>query len=1003
MSIRLLIPTAVAMVICLTVMVTGSLFSGNHQANAMVQHHNQWLASHFEALLSAPNSKPKDSFAEAMTASALVAYIHLYRDGERVAQFGNPAANPVDAHMADVHDDIFDTRQTLAVNGQTLGEMRIGYAMDALHGTFLPDLKSSWPLLLLTAVLILAAFLLAEYLARPLRQLTQAVDSMRFHGPSHQISTGGLKETRALAECFNATVREIKQNINKLQNALAQEQDTRKLAQQVQDKNDAILNASLDAMITIDQDGKVVDYNQVAEQVFGWRTDEISGQVLSDFIIPHALRDAHQTGMAHFRETGEGPALGQRLELTALRKSGEEFPIEIAISPIDIDNGTLFTAFIRDISRRRQAETELRIAAHAFESTEAIIITDAKGCIIRVNQAFSRITGYQPKEVIGRQPNMLSSPWYDKSFYQDMWSQLTETGSWTGEVINQRKNGETFPEHLNINAVLDDDGKPSHYIAHFVDISEQKNYETALLSARREAEQASIAKSRFLAAMSHEIRTPMNGVLGVLGLLRDTHLTPQQQHMVTTARESGEHLLTIINDILDFSKMEANKLSLENSDFSIKRIITQVHELLLPQAKKKGLQLRYTVAEDVPERLNGDPDRLRQILINLINNAIKFTHTGQVAIRVTSVSENAHSISVRFEVEDSGIGISSDDQQHLFDEFTMADQSLSRKEEGSGLGLAICKRLVKLMDGEIGLTSELNVGSRFYFVVPLQPAATIAEENDSENQAPWMPTPGLRVLLAEDNSANQYVFKSILDNAQLIVDVAANGEEAVEACRLRPYDIVLMDISMPVMDGIEATQRIRQLNEYIYTLPIVALTAHALDGDRERFLEAGMNDYLTKPLTGHTLLGCIARWTQPAQLMDSGAEPSSTDNLEEENEAPLLVVDPSVLQQLARDTSQALIPKLMQLFVEDAEQRLNTLQQACEQEDIATLEFQAHTLGSSAATHGLPSLCQHCRDIEQLCRMQQTEQALAVAAKLPSVASISLQQLQQMVAEHYAA
>jgi PAS domain S-box-containing protein len=637
--------------------------------------------------------------------------------------------------------------------------------------------------------------------------------------------------------------------------------------------NKAILSSSLDSIITIDAESKVIDYNEQAYKTFGWTYEEIIGRSIVEVIMPEEYRAAHNQGMQLYLQTGEGPVLNQRLELSALHKDGHIFPIEISISEIDALDSTMFCAFIRDISA-------------------------------------------------------------------------------------------------------------------------QKKHESNLQQAKHEAEIANRAKSGFLAAMSHEIRTPMNAVLGVLGLLRDTQLDNVQKQLVKTGRHSSELLLSIINDILDFSKMEADKLQLENTCFDLHLLLEDTVELLSPLANNKTLRIHLEIESTLPRYTIGDPERLRQILINLINNAIKFTMEGNISIHAKAINLQEDLFQFKCEVKDTGIGISEEDQLILFDEFTMADQTHSRSYEGTGLGLAICKRLTTLMKGDVKVESELGKGSIFTFNVEMM----VGSEQDCHYQHKAgsqlvSPKSTARILLAEDNPANQMVIKTILEFANQKVDIVANGLEALVAVSTRPYDLVLMDISMPEMDGMESTRMIRQLSEEKNKIPIIALTAHALSGDRERFLAAGMDDYLTKPIQRSSILHCIAHWTDVNDESESNSNDIHEQLLENDLDEHDELVNEKILLQLVRDTSAEVVPSLLLAYIEDAKVRLAKIQQAFEEHDPKVLEFETHTLGSSAIAHGNHKLHNHARKVEELCINNDIDQAFLITPMLFELADDSFKLL----------
>ncbi len=531
-------------------------------------------------------------------------------------------------------------------------------------------------------------------------------------------------------------------------------------------------------------------------------------------------------------------------------------------------------------------QDDLRQFSLAIEqSPESIVITNLDAEIEYVNAAFMAHTGYSREEVIGQNPRILQSGRTPPATFEALWQALTAGESWKGEFHNKRKDGSEYIEFVILAPLRQADGKITHYVAVKEDITEKKRIgeelehhrlhleelvlerTEALTEAKLAAEASNRAKSAFLANMSHELRTPMNGVMGMVDMALRRATDPQQIDWLNKSKSSAQHLLAVINDILDISKIEADRLTLETIHFQFGEVLENLLSLLGHKAEEKQLKLLVDLGPEIPRMaFLGDPLRLGQILLNLGGNALKFTDHGSITVRARRLEDGPEGVLLRIEVADTGIGIAPEDQKRLFTAFEQADGSMTRKYGGTGLGLAITKRLVHLMGGEIGVESTPGQGSTFWFTVRLvkstdavPPAPTFTGKSADERLLDEYA--GTRILLAEDEPINQEVSRGLLEDAGLVVDLAEDGLQALALAKQNTYALILMDMQMPNLNGVDATMAIRALPAYAQT-PILAMTANALNEDRQRCLDAGMNDHIAKPVDPQKLYETLLAWLE---------------------------------------------------------------------------------------------------------------------------------------------
>ncbi|MEM1012345.1 MAG: PAS domain S-box protein [Planctomycetota bacterium] len=654
--------------------------------------------------------------------------------------------------------------------------------------------------------------------------------------------------------------------------------------QRIEDRHRMVLDSSLDAIVTMGPTGQITGWNRQARIIFGWTEAEAIGRQLFETIMPSEQRLAHDRWFAGL-DAGDREVIGERLDVIALRRSGQTFPAELSIVPLRSGNGVVeFSLFVRDVSEQRAtqakiASQEKRIASIAENSPGVLfqwhLDEDGQHSMPFASHAIEEIVGVEASDAMRDIALFLDRVNPDDAaemlrLVRSSANDLTPC-EWRGRII--KPNGDvrhiharSRPERLMDGSVLWD--------GLLTDETEAKRINTELEHAKEAAEAASVATSAFLANMSHEIRTPLSHVISFGDLVEQNLVAdaggPEPTVPLSTAERleasqticrSGRHLLTVLNDILDISKIEAGRMDIEEVEFDPATVVEEVAGLTSVNAAEKGLTFEVCYETRIPQSILGDPTRLRQSLLNLVGNAVKFTRNGGVMLRVRCDAAQ-EPLRLVFDVLDSGIGISKEHQQQLFQAFVQADISATRKFGGTGLGLAISRQFVRLMGGELTCTSTLGLGSHFTITLPIDSDGVSMVLHDSLRDIASTPNcmlDNIRILLVEDGPENQWLIGIHLRNAGADVVSAAHGRSGVEAFNDaktagEPFDAILMDMQMPVLDGYGATAELRESG---CTIPIIAFTAHAMIGDKDKCLAAGCDAYQTKPIDGPLLVETI--------------------------------------------------------------------------------------------------------------------------------------------------
>jgi PAS domain S-box-containing protein len=716
-----------------------------------------------------------------------------------------------------------------------------------------------------------------------------------------------------------------------------------------------VLDTDPSLIFVKDRHGKFMFVNQAMARLFGKPAAELVN-------VSNQLAHPREEEVAIYAEADA--RVLERLETVTLIEpftlpSGELRWLETLKTPLRRADGDVYVLGISvDVTERKCVEESLAAQKDFLQTLidaqpDLVFAKDTESRLILVNEAFCRVAGVTREEVLGTTGLEYHNP-EDAALYRRMEQLLFSTGEPTRneERIGGQAGAAGMYETIKV-PHRDAAGQITGLIGVSREITARKQAEDELLKAKEQAEAATVAKSQFLANISHEIRTPLNGIIGMTSLLFTTLLDDEQIDYVETIQASGNTLLTLINDILDFSKMESGHFKLDALPFALAGCVNRVVSMSTPQAREKGLRLVTELAADLPSHIVGDATRLGQVLGNLVSNAVKFTDRGQVVLAVSVHARAASAIELLFSVRDTGIGIPADKLDTLFERFTQVDNSTTRRHGGTGLGLAISQWLVERMGGRLWVDSTLGEGSTFSFTIrcelgcedELHQRAILARIHSVVHEPA---TRSLRVLVAEDNAINRKVAIGLLDQLGYAADVVANGAEVIEILEKRTYDLVFMDLHMPVMDGLTTTRNIASRWPDHHRPVIIAMTADAMQGDRERCMASGMDDYISKPVSLESLGTVLARW---GRVM-----PSTTPR----------AGDPTIIDREIFETYGAeLMRELLQTFIATVPPRLAEMRHLAAQQQAARLSEEAHTLKGAGLNMGANQFAAICRGIEE--------------------------------------
>ena len=725
--------------------------------------------------------------------------------------------------------------------------------------------------------------------------------------------------------------------------------------------------------------------NPATVALFGCKDEQEFISLTPADVSPRFQPDGRLSSVRAKEMIGEAMRSGSNFfEWKHMKVNGQEFSASVLLTRIEVKNTLMLQATVRDITQQKKAEEQIAVFRKFAESSgQALGMATLDGQITYANPTLCRLLeAKSPEELLGQKFGSYYQKDLQRKLQDEVIPAVMRNGQWTGELALSNK-GRITPTFESFFLIRDEAGKPLLLADIMTDISDRKRAEQELLKAKEAAESANQAKSEFLANMSHEIRTPMTAILGYSDLLADTDLTAAERDShLAIVRRNGEHLLTLINDILDLSKIEAGRFSVECQPVDLLSVIADVASMMRVRADQNGTTLSTRFAKKLPEAILTDEPRLRQMIINLAGNAVKFTENGSVRIAVGFLPNwNNNGPPVEIRVIDTGIGISPDKLPHLFDAFVQVDASTSRKYGGTGLGLAICRHIAILLGGELTVQSIPGAGSVFTVILPTGPLEGVKMLNSpteavhkisSQTDTPQQEhLDDLHILLAEDGIDNQNLISYLLRKAGAHVTIADNGILAVQEASEQSFDVILMDMQMPEMDGYRATRTLRKSG---YSGPIMALTAHAMSSDRKECLDAGCDDYMTKPIVPDRLIQAVAQLA--SKELRSLQEPADIETSAS--------VENTLESELADDPELA---EIIEQFVDSLPADLRASQQALNNNDFHTLKRIAHQLKGAGGSYGYSALTDAARTLEETAMNEDVEASRLAYASLESLCS----------------